>query len=230
MQTRILNDGTKSFNVSIIENHKNSPLVVFAAGAGGQPERYITLLNTIAEYGFVVIAPHFKPLASPFPDEDELILRARQISLAVDEFIQPGSTLSGVGHSIGGAILLALAGAGMWLGPDRPVKNIHQDIRLRCISLLAPPTDFFQAPGSLKGVNLPIQAWVGSKDNITPPSQIKRLAHLPIDSQADIKIVEGAKHFSFMDVPPPHIMEEMTNKQEFLNEYSSEVSRFLVRP
>lgn len=229
MQTKILQDGTESFKVSLHEATINSPVVIFAAGAGGLPERYSTLLNTLAEFGCMVVAPHFERLASLFPSEEDLTLRARRLSLVLDAFAQSGTTVVGVGHSIGAATLVALSGAQMWLGPDRLVDNIVPDSRLTRLSLLAAPTDFFQVPGALDAVQIPILAWVGSADTITPPSQTERLAHAMLDRQTvDIRVIEGAGHFSFMDQLPPQTREPLPDKQAFLKEYSNEICKFVV--
>jgi predicted dienelactone hydrolase len=229
MQTKILEDGTASFKVSVHEATINSPVILFAVGAGGHPERHATLLDTLAESGCMIVAPHFERLASPVPREEELTLRARRLSLALDALVQPGTTAAGVGHSIGAAILVALAGAQMWLGPGRRVNNIAPDSRLTRLALLAPPTEFFQAPGALNAVRVPILAWVGSADNITPPTQIERLAHAMRDWQTvDVRVTDGAGHFSFMDILPPQTTEPLPNKQAFLREYSCEICKFLV--
>ena len=229
MQTKILQDGAESFKVMVHKATINSPVVLFAVGAGGQPERYATLLDTLVESGCMIVAPHFDRLASSVPREEELTLRARRLSLALDAFVQPGITAAGVGHSIGAATLIALAGAQMWLGPGRCVNNISQDSRLTRIALLAPPTGFFQAPGALDSVRVPILAWVGSADNITPPAQTERLAHAMRDWQTvDVRVTDGAGHFSFMDLLPPQTIEPLPNKQAFLMEYSSEVCKFVI--
>ncbi len=227
MQTQTLQDGTESFKVSVYEAERTSPVVLFAVGAGGQPERHATLLNALAESGCTVIAPHFERLASPVPSEADLTLRARRLSLALDAFVQPGATAAGVGHSIGAATLVALAGAQMWLGPGRRV-NIAPDSRLTRLALLAPATGFFQAPGALDAVRVPILAWAGSEDDITPPAQTEWLAHAMRDWQTvNVRVTAGAGHFSFMDIPPPQTTEPLPNKQAFLREYSSEVCRFV---
>ena len=70
----------------------------------------------------------------------------------------------------------------MWLGTGRRV-NIAPDSRLNRLALLATPTGFFQAPGALDAVRVPILAWVGSKDGITPPAQTEWLAHAMRDWQ-----------------------------------------------
>lgn len=228
MLTQTLQDGVESFKVSVHEAATNSPVVLFAVGAGGQPERHATLLAALAESGCTVVAPHFERLASLVPKEEELSLRARRLSLALDAFVQPAANAIGVGHSIGAATLIALAGAQMWLGSGRRV-NIAQDRRLTRLALLATPTGFFQAPGALDAVQVPILAWVGSADNITPPSQTEWLAHAMRDlGSLDVRITAGAGHFSFMDTPPPQTTEPLPNKQAFLREYSSEVCKFVV--
>jgi len=59
MKTEILQDGAEPFSISVHEADNNSPVVLFAVGSGGQPERYSTLLKELIESGFTVIAPHF---------------------------------------------------------------------------------------------------------------------------------------------------------------------------
>lgn len=227
MQIQTMQDGSELFEVSVREAQELSPVVLFAVGAGGNPERHVTLLEALAESGCTVVAPHFQRLASPMPTEAEMTLRARRLCLALNAFVQHGATVAGVGHSIGAATLVALAGGQMWLGPGRRI-NIAADGRLTRLGLLAPPTGFFQAPGALDAVRVPILAWVGSEDAITPPAQIERLAQAMRDRQnVDFRVTNGAGHFSFMDQPPPQIVEPLQNKQAFLREHSSELCRFV---
>jgi predicted dienelactone hydrolase len=228
MRTQTLQDGAESFIVSVHEAAENSPVVLFAVGAGGQPERHATLLNALAESGCTVVSPRFERLASSIPTEADLTLRARRLSLTLDAFVQPGATAAGVGHSIGAATLVALTGAQMWLGTGRRV-DITSDSRLTRLALLATPAGFFQAPGALDAVRVPILAWVGSKDGITPPALTEWLAHAVRDWQTvDVRVTDGADHFSFMDLPPPQTTEPLPNKQAFLREHSSEVCKFVV--
>jgi len=224
----VLQDGDESFRVSVYESEKVSPVVLFAVGAGGLPERHSTLIGELVGSGYTVIAPHFERLASPHPKEEQLTLRARRLSLALDAFSQAAETVVGVGHSIGAATLVALAGAQMWLGPGRQV-NITRETRLLRLALLAPPTGFFQAPGALGAVKVPILVWVGSEDHITPPPQVEWLVQaVPGPQEAELHITYGAGHFSFMDTAPPGTIEPLENKLEFIQEYSSEVSKFLA--
>ena len=113
MHTQTLKDGSESFEVSLHKSQEVSPVVLFAVGAGGNPERHITLLELLAESGCTVVAPHFQRLSSLVPTEADLTLRARRLRIALDAFVQPGASVAGIGHSIGAAILIALSGGQM---------------------------------------------------------------------------------------------------------------------
>lgn len=227
MLTQKLQDNGDSFEVSVRKAAAGAPVVLFSVGSGGQPQRLSTLLGALIECGCTVVAPHFERLASTTPTQEELVLRARRLTLALDAFVEPSARVVGVGHSIGAAILVAMAGAQLWLGPGRRV-SIAPDGRLSRLALLAPPTGFFQAPAALDAVRIPVLAWVGSADSITPPAQTEWLARAMRDwNVVDVRITEGAGHFSFMDVPPPHTTEPLPNKLAFLQEYSSEICKFV---
>ena len=95
--------------------------------------------------------------------------------------------------------------------------------------LLAPATDFFLAPGALDGVRTPILAWAGTKDTITPPAQTKLLEKmLGTRIPVEVRVVEGAGHFSFMHVPPPQTTEPLPDRDAFLAELTTEVCRFIA--
>lgn len=227
MLTQTLQDDRNSFEVSVRKAARGSPVVLFSVGSGGQPERLATLLDALAESGCTVVAPHFASLASTTPTEEELTVRARRLTLALDAFIEPSARAIGVGHSIGAAILVAMAGAQLWLGPGRRV-SIAPDRRLERLALLAPPTGFFQASNALDAVRVSILAWVGSADSITPPAQTEWLARAMHDwNVVNVRVTEGAGHFSFMDVPPPQTAEPHPDKQAFLQEYSNEICKFV---
>ena len=228
MLTQTLQDAADSFKVSVQEAAAGAPVVLFAVGTGGQPERHATLLGALAGAGCKIVAPHFERLASTTPSEDELTLRARRLSLALDAFTEPSAKVVGVGHSIGAATLVAMAGAQMWLAPGRRVF-IAPDGRLTRLALLAPPTGFFRAPAALDAVRVPVLAWVGSADSITPPVQTEWMASAMRASIAvDVRVTEGAGHFSCMDIPPPHTTEPLPDKNAFLQAYSREICKFVI--
>jgi hypothetical protein len=215
-------DGSTPFEATLLESPNPHRLALFAVGGGGNPERHLPLLTALAAQGITVIAPHYERLLSPNISEPDLLLRARRLRLALDAVAHAQSPVIGVGHSIGTTILLAMAGAQAWLGPGRPLP-IPYDERLQRLILLTPATGFFRAPAALDGVRISIQAWAGTKDTVTPPSQAQFLQQsLPIE----LHIEEGANHFSFMHLPPPHVEETLPDRDAFLDRLTAAVVRF----
>ena len=219
-------DYSTPFEATLLESPNPTRFALFAVGGGGNPERHLPLLTALADHGITVIAPHFDRLLSPNVTEPDLLLRARRLRHALDAIAPGKSPVVGIGHSIGTTILLAMAGAQAWLGPGRPIA-IEPDERLQRLILLTPATGFFRAPAALDGVRIPIQAWAGTNDTITPPAQAQLLQQalhprLPID----LRIDDGASHFSFMHVPPPNVAETHPDRNAFLARLTADVVRF----
>lgn len=224
-----MRDETASFDVTVLEVEQPSRVVLFAVGGGGNPERHGLLLAAFAERGCSVVAPHFERMVSPVPTDDDLLLRARRLKLALDAVARSGVPTVGVGHSIGAAMLLALAGGQVWTRPGQPLP-ITPDGRIERLALMAPATGFFQAPGALDAVHVPILAWAGTEDVITPPAQAELLRdilghRLPVE----LRVVEGAGHFSFMNVPPPQTIEPLPDRNAFLANLAAELRDFVAR-
>jgi pimeloyl-ACP methyl ester carboxylesterase len=225
---RALRDGADSFDVTTVELAKPSRLVLFAVGAGGDPRRHLPLLLSLADHGCTVAAPHFERLVFPIPTEDILVLRARRLRLALDSVMRPGLPVAGVGHSIGTTMLLGLAGAQVWMITGQRV-SIDPDPRLDRLVLLTPATSFLRAQGALDAVRVPILAWAGTKDDVTPPAQATFLKDaLEGRAPVDLRIVEGAGHFSFMNEPPPMTTEPLPDRDAFLADLAEEVCRFVT--
>jgi predicted dienelactone hydrolase len=221
-------DDSGPFDVTLLDAAKPRGIVLFSVGAGGNPERHLPLLANMAEQGFAVVASHFARLGSPHPTDGDLLLRVRRLRLALDVIAHPDSIVVGVGHSIGATVLLALAGGQLWMRPGHRLP-IGRDERLRKLVLLAPATDFFQAPGALDDVRTPILAWVGTKDTITPPSQTEFLKQtLQGRVPVDVRVESGAGHFSFMNVPPPNIEESLANREALLARLANSVLSFAM--
>ena len=227
MNNLSLSDCGPAFEILLLESNEAVCTVLFAVGSGGNPDRHLPLLQSLAANGCSVVAPYFERVTSPRPTEEELILRARRLRLALDHAAKPGVPAIGVGHSIGATILLALAGAELWLGVGHQLPITH-DERLMRLVLLAPATGFFQAPGALDALEAPLLVWAGSDDTITPPSQARFLKQavdprLPVE----VRIAEGAGHFSFMNQLPPHIIDPLVDREAFLTELAAETGRFV---
>jgi hypothetical protein len=226
--TRSLNDGEESFDITLIEADDPSHTVLFAVGGGGNPERHLPLLATLADRGCTVVAPHFERLVVPEPTDDDLLLRARRLSLALDLVAKPGLPMAGVGHSIGCTMLLALAGGQVWMRAGHCLP-IVPDARLERLALFTPATGFFQAPGALDAVRVPILAWAATADTVTPPAQAAFLRQaLEPRVPMELRLIEGAGHFSFMNQPPPHVIEPLADREACLAGLADDVSRFVT--
>ena len=224
----MLSDGPLLFPVTVLQPLEPVRTALFSVGRGGNPARHRPLLEHLASQGCTVIAPHFEPLATPIPVEQELLSRARRLQLAIKAFAQPDLPIAGIGHSIGATMLIALAGgqaqtlAGKRLSPGSKIDFDR-------LALFTPATDFFRAPGALDRVNTPVLAWAGAEDVITPPRQVEFLRDaLKSRMKIGVHIVEHAGHFTFMNELPPHIVDPYPNRSEFLANLADEVSRFLA--
>jgi len=97
------------FETLLISAARPARLVLFAAGSGGNPERYLPLLTSLVENDCTVIAPYFERLMSPSPSSSDLLLRARRLKVALDHIPDPDLPVVGIGHSIGATLFLNLA-------------------------------------------------------------------------------------------------------------------------
>ena len=134
----------------------------------------------------------------------------------------------GLGHSIGATILIALAGGQARMEGGQQLR-IQPDNRLKRLVLLTPATAFFQAPGALEKIRTPMLVWAGTDDVMTPPGQAEFLKQKLTDrTQIDVRIVEGAGHFSFMNILPPQTVDSLPNREAFLAELAVEIHQFFV--
>jgi len=229
MPIRSLQDGAESFHVTVLGPERPSRVVLFGVGRGGDPERHLPLLEALAERGCVVAAPHFARLPSPIPTAADLRLRARRMRLALDAVDAAGLPVAGVGHSLGGTLMLALAGAQLWTLTGEGLAVTPLGRRLDRLALLAPATDFFRGPGALDQVQTPILAWTGTADVIVTPEQVRLLERaLAPRVPVETRVIDGAGHFSFMNVPPPHTNETLPEREAFLANLATEVGRFVT--
>lgn len=125
-------------------------------------------------------------------------------------------------------LLIALAGGEAWLREGRRLPMAH-DTRIDRIALMAPAVGYFQAPHALDAVDVPVLAWAGSGDTVTPPSQAAYLAR-ELDGRVpvDVRVVEGAGHFSFLHTLPPHIVDPLPDREAFLARLTSDMCAFVL--
>lgn len=227
MRTQDLADGEHTFPVTVFDVARPRRTVLFGPGAGGSPARHLPLLSTLAESGCVVVAPHFD-LIPPRPTEQQLQTRTRRMRLALDAFAAPDVPVAGVGHSIGGMNLIALAGGQVWMGVGHKL-DMPPDRRLSRLALFAPAIGFFQAPGALDTIDVPLLVWAASGDTLMPPAQLEYLRQeLAGRVPFELRVVEGAGHFSFMNVLPPHVTDPLPDRDVFLARLAAEVCAFVT--
>jgi len=224
-----IRDGAETFNVTVVESNQSSKrLVLFAVGRGGNPERHLPLLRSVAALGCTVIAPQFDMLTSLVPSKAELEKRVRRLEASAAQYFKADLPIIGIGHSIGTVTLLALAGGeAQTLAGDTVMSG--SKLKFDRLALFAPATDFFRRPGALKSVRVPIRTWVGAKDSITPPAQAQFLKEvLSLQGPIDICLDEEAGHFSYMDELPPNITDSHPNRSKFLASLANDVGRFVI--
>lgn len=183
-------------------------IVAFAAGRGGDPSRYQSLIRHLGEAGCWVIAPTFEFIPSMVPSHLDLHSRAQLMESVLNSATGSSALpLVGLGHSIGAVILLAMAGGTAHTLNDGPF-TFASNHQFRQIALLAPVAEFFTYPYSsqsvaLDEINADFRIWVGGKDGITPPAQMNVLTQKYPDRNRTI-IDPDADHFTFMDNRPPN--------------------------
>lgn len=224
-----LADGAESFALTCLPAPDPAGLVLFAVGGGGDPARHQPLLDHLLRRSLTVVAPHFERLVAPRATSDEVLLRARRLRLALAAAERPDLRVTGIGHSIGASTLLGLAGGRMWPDPRGPLP-IEHELRLERLALLAPAAGFFMAPGALGQINVPVLAIAASEDAVTPPTETEFLCgelagRMPIE----MRIVQGAGHFSFMDQPPPDVDDPLPEREEFLERLAGELAAFALQ-
>jgi len=220
-------DGPESFDVTVLGPDESSTVVLFGVGAGGNPERHLPLMESLAARGFTVIAPHFSRIVPPHVADADLLLRGRRLKLALDAVAPNARRVAGVGHSIGATTLLPLAGAHMWT-QSRHRLEFELIPTLSRLVMMTPPTLFFQPPGALDAVRTPILLLAGGKDDVTPPAQ-QEFLKTAIGSRAAVllRVEETAGHFSFMNVLPPGVTDAMPDREAFLVRLASEICSFV---
>jgi pimeloyl-ACP methyl ester carboxylesterase len=191
--------------------------------------RHEPLLQALADRQCTVIAPCFERLLSPRPTDEQLLLRARRLRIAlhaITTHLNPQVPIVGIGHSIGATVLLGMAHAALWTSPKGPLPLATNE-RLTRLVLLAPPTGFFQAPAALDLVHAAILVWAGGNDTVTPPAQAQFLKERLGDA-VDLRIEKDAGHFSFMHTLPPNMSDVHPDRSEFLGRLTADLCAFVV--
>lgn len=153
--------------------------MLFGSEVGGDPARYKTLLDALTQKEFTVLAPTSERFDGRTVTTDQLRDRVRALKLALSEYSHIGLPVVAAGHSVGGWAALCLAGGQPW---DRAGKSIPVDAeeRVTRLVLIAPTVGWFQAPGALAAVRVPMTVVAGAKDSVTPAATTEILRSAPV--------------------------------------------------
>jgi len=201
-------------------------VVLFAAGAGGDPERYRPLLDQLAAHDCQVIAPCFERFVAREATTAQLLARPAGLVEALHRWAAPEADVAVVGHSIGGWAGLCLAGATPW-GRDGEPMDVPREPRVSRLALYAPAAGWFAAPGALDAVTATMLVYAGEMDTITPVEQIMQLKNAP--APVDLRVVPEAGHFGFMNTPPPGTVEsDGFDRARFLADLAQATAEFVT--
>jgi len=190
-------------------------LVLISHGSGGSPLVYRNLGWALAQAGYLVAMPEHpgnNRNDNSLADSDlNLSYRPRHLSVVLDHLIGPvGAGAAGrvvvIGHSMGGYSALALAGGKPSTQSGEAVP-VQPDERICALVLLAPATVWYQMPGALSDVTVPIMMRSAEHDPHTPAWQADIVrTGLPEDTALDDQTVPNAGHFSFLSVFPDEMI------------------------
>lgn len=233
------------------------PLVVVSHGNGGSGMLYRTMALHLARNGFIVALPDHP--GNNRTDNDlartvaNLEYRPQHIRLVIDWIygespfapLVKRDCVALIGHSLGGYTALALAGGRATAfareTPEQQPRAIAvvPDARLKALVLLAPATVWFEAPGALDRLRVPMLVIEAEYDEHTPAFHGDIVERgVPIPARVDRHTVAGAGHFSFLDpypesmrTPsfPPALDPPGFDRAAFLVTLSAEVLAFLQR-
>ena len=221
-------DGQECFTTTVLTPQKSTGVCLFAVGRGGNPLRHLSLLQTVASRGFTVVAPHLAMLAGSVPTKQELDTRIRRLERALEEVAPLDQPITGIGHSIGTVVLLALAGA------QARTLSGHLVVwgskwTFSGLALMAPPADFFRHPSALQSIYGRMYIRAGGQDRVTPPTQAMWLSELLAkQTQVAFRLDEEAGHFSYMGELPPQVVDSQPNRTVFLASLAEDVAEFIA--
>ena len=175
-------------------------IVVFGAGAWGDPDRYRPFLEDLRSSGFIVLAPRSERFDHRTVTTEQLIARPASMLAALSARAPHDLPITAMGHSIGGWAALCLAGAVPYTRDGQPLP-VPRERRVCRLVLFAPTVGWFQAPGALTQVSAPMKVFVGDSDTVTPPATAEVLQQAPVT--VDVQLCRYAGHFDFMNTPPP---------------------------
>lgn len=175
---------------------RGAPVVCVAHGFAQTADRYLSLIESLAGRGYVVVAPHASAHLLPSHSRYARQLRDSLLWACRTQPVADPSACALVGHSLGGGA--AVLAAGLLAGSSRPRGS---GVRLRAVVGLAPartrPSSVAVAASGSLGA-LPGLVVVGSQDRIVPPS-VSRALYDAWPGPRIFAEVAGGYHCGFVD-------------------------------
>lgn len=111
--------------------------------------------------------------------------------------------------------------------------SFSRDPRVRAAVIAAPGYGFTFVPDGLAKVTVPVQIWSGTMDNNVPTTTNAVSVQAALGPKADLRVVTGAGHFSFLvpcgPIGPPFLCRDGKgfDRKLFHKSFNQEVVRFL---
>jgi predicted dienelactone hydrolase len=203
-----------------------APLIVFSHGYHGCNTQSTSLMTTLANAGYLVVAPNHKdaiceggglqrpeePFQNPGAWNDATYAERRDDVVRLMDALRTNnewrerinwSAIGLAGHSLGGYTVLGLAGA--W--PNWRLKGAV------AVLALSPYCEPFLRSGQLGSMGIPIMFQGGTRDlGITPSVKKPNGCYSAASSPAYFVELQGAGHFAWTDLN--------TTYQDIINRYS----------
>lgn len=186
----------------VVPTGKARGIVLFGPGAGGDPARYTALLEAAAVAGFIVAAPAHERFDGRTVTDEQMRERAIGLAHALSEAGPEDLPVVATGHSAGAWAALCLAGAQPW-GRNRQPLPVPVESRVTKVVALAPTVGWFQAPGALDNLRVPVAVLAGAADVVTPPATADILRAAP--AAISVRTYEGVGHLDFLSTLPPAV-------------------------
>ena len=201
-------------------------VVLFGPGAGGDPGRYSSILNAFAGAGYVVLAPTSERFDPRSVSTEQLQSRVEALHDSLKDYGDTELPIVATGHSVGAWAALCLAGAQPWGRDGKPIP-VRAESRVKSLLLFAPTVGWFQAPGALDNVSVPLVVHTGTADTITPAATAEVLRSAPVD--VNITTHENVGHYDFMtQIPPQFTPTAGLNHLAFLHELGAQITATLT--
>lgn len=177
-------------------------IVLFGPGAGGDPARYEALITVAATARFIVSAPAHERFDGRTVTDEQMRQRVIGLAESLREVDRQDLPVIAAGHSAGAWAALCLAGAQPW-GRNRQPVPVPVEPRITKVVALAPTVGWFQAPGALDNLRVPVIVLAGAADTVTPPITAEILRAAP--AEVIVHTYERVGHLDFLSTLPPTV-------------------------